>query len=86
MLELGILPSSKIEKSTIAGKQVFRVADDFLIACFEENITDEVVTAIAKQKPTYVVVRDSTFATDSVAANFEQIFATYSPDTTRRIL
>ena len=86
MLELGILPSSKIEKSTIAGKQVFRVADDFLIACIEENITDEVVTAIAKQKPTYVVVRDSTFATDSVAANFEQIFATYSPDTTRRIL
>ena len=86
MLELGILPSSRIEKSIIAGKQVFNVADNFLIACFDENVTDEVVKAIAKEQPTYAVLRDSSFANDSVAANFEQIFSTYSPDTVRRVL
>lgn len=86
MLELGILPSSKIEQSTIAGKQVFNVADNFLLACFEDDVTDEVVTAIAKLKPVYAVLRDRSFASDSVVANFEQIFAAYSPDTTRKIL
>ena len=86
MLELGILPSSKIEQSTIAGKQVFNVADNFLLACFDDNVTDEVVTAIAKRKPVYAVLRDRSFASDSVVANFEQIFAAYSPDTVRRVL
>ncbi len=86
MLELGIVLSSKIEETTIGGKKVFNVADNFLIACFDDNVTDETVTAIAKQKPVYAVLRDSSFATDSVAANFEQIFATYSPDTVRRVL
>ena len=86
MLELGILPSSKIEQSTIAGKQVFNVADNFLLACFEDDVTDEVVTAIAKLKPVYAVLRDRSFASDSVVANFEQIFAAYSPDTVRRVL
>ncbi len=86
MLELGVLLSSKIEETAIGGKKVFNVADNFLIACFDDNVTDETVTAIAKKKPVYAVLRDSSFATDSVAANFEQIFATYSPDTVRRIL
>ncbi len=86
MLELGILLSSKIEETTVGGKKVFNVADNFLIACFDDNVTDETVTAIAKQKPVYAVLRDSSFATDSVAANFEQIFATCSPDTVRRVL
>ena len=86
MLELGVLPSSRIEKSIIAGKQVFDVADNFLIACFDDNVTDEVVTAIAKRKPVYAVLRDSSFSSDSVAANFEQIFAAFSPDTVRRVL
>ena len=86
MLEFGIPLSSKIRKTAIAGKDVFNVEDNFLIACFDDAITNEIITAIAKEKPQYVVLRDSGFKTDSVAANFEQIFATYSPDTTRRIL
>ena len=86
MLEFGIPLSSKIRKTSIAGKDVFNVEDNFLIACFDDAITNEIITAIAKEKPQYVVLRDSGFKTDSVAANFEQIFATYSPDTTRRIL
>lgn len=86
MLDLGILLSSKIEETTVAGKKVFSVEDGFLMACFDENVTDETITAIAKQKPYYFVMRDSSMASDSVAANFEQIFATYSPDTVRKVL
>ena len=86
MLDLGVLLSSKIEESTIAGKKVFNVADGFLMACFDENVSDETITAVAKQKPYYFVMRDSSMASDSVATNFDQIFATYSPDTVRKVL
>ncbi len=86
MLDLGVLLSSKIEETTIAGKKVFNVEDNYLIACFDDNVTDEVIKAIAQKKPYYFVMRDSSMATDSVATNFEQIFATYSPDTIRKVL
>ena len=86
MLDLGVELSSKIEETTIAGKKVFNVAEGFLIACFDENVTDETITAIAKQQPYYFVMRDSSLANDSVATNFEQIFATCSPDTVRKVL
>ena len=86
MLDLGILLSSKIEETVIDGKKVFNVANGFLIACFDENVTEETITAIAKQKPYYFVMRDNSMASDSVATNFEQIFATYSPDTVRKVL
>lgn len=86
MLDLGVLLSSKIEETTIAGKKVFNVADGFLIACFDADVTDEVITEIAKKKPYYFVTRDHSMASDSVATNFDQIFATYSPDTVRKVL
>lgn len=86
MLDLGVLLSSKIEETTIAGKKVFNVEDNYLIACFDDNVTEEVITAIAKQKPYYFVMRDCSMANDSVATNFDQIFATYSPDTVRKVL
>lgn len=86
MLDLGVLLSSKVEQTEIAGKQVFSVADGYLIACFDNDVTDEVVTAIAKRHPFYAVFRDSSMANDSVAANFEQIFKTYSPQTVRKVL
>lgn len=86
MLDLGVLLSSEIEETTIAGKKVFNVEDNYLIACFDSDVTDETITAIAKQKPYYFVMRDSSMANDSVATNFDQIFATYSPDTVRKVL
>lgn len=86
MLDLGVLLSSKIEETTIAGKKVFNVEDNYLIACFDDDVTEEVITEIAKQQPYYFVMRDSSMASDSVATNFEQIFATYSPSTERRVL
>lgn len=86
MLDLGVLLSSKIEEKIIAGKKVFNVADGFLIACFDNDVTEETVKAVAQEKPYYAVFRDSSMANDSVATNFEQIFATYSPETVRKVL
>lgn len=86
MLDLGILLSSDIEETEIAGKKVFSVAGGYLIACFDSNVTEETVKAIAQRKPFYAVFRDSGMASDSVATNFEQIFETYSPKTQRKVL
>ena len=86
MLELGILLSSKIEKSSIEGKDIFSVADGYLIACFDKDVTDEVVQAIAQKKPFYAVFRDSGMKNDSTIANFDQIFETHSPKTVRKVL
>ena len=86
MLDLGVLLSSKIVESTIAGKKVFDVAEGYLIACFDEEITEDTIKQIAQKKPYYFVMRDSSMANDSVATNFEQIFATYSPGTVRKVL
>ena len=86
MLDLGVLLSSSIEVKEIAGKKVFNVADGFLLACFDHDVTEETVKAIAQMKPYYAVFRDSSMASDSVAANFEQIFETYSADTVRKVL
>lgn len=86
MLDLGVLLSSKIEETTIDGKKVFSVADDYLIACFDKDVTDETVKAIAQKKPFYAVFRDAGIASDSVMTNFEQIFETYSPKTQRKVL
>lgn len=86
MLELGKPLSAKIEEKIIAGKKVFIVDGNDLIACFDNDVTDEVVKTIAQLKPLYAVFRDSSLSNDSTAANFDQIFATYSPNTIRKVL
>lgn len=96
MLDLGILLSSTIEETEIAGKKVFIVGGKYesldgetrthLIACFDSNVTDDTVTEIAKLHPAYAVFRDNSMASDSVMTNFEQIFETYSPRTQRKVL
>ena len=86
MLDLGVLPSSKIEETTIDSKKVFSVADGYLVACFDKDISEETVKMIAQKQPYYAVFRDGGIASDSVATNFEQIFETYSPKTQRKIL
>ena len=78
--------SSKIEEREIHGKKVFVVEDGYLIACFDKDINESVITAIAKEKPYYFVMCDRSIATDNVADNFDQIFNAYSKETIRRIL
>ena len=86
MLELGATLDSKIETTTVAGKTIYNVAAGYLVACFDPDVTDEVVKAIAQMQPAYAVLRDTSMKDDSTATNFEQIFKTYSPDTVTRIL
>ena len=86
MLELGATLDSKIESATVDGKTIYNVAEGYLVACFYMDVTDEVVTAIAKMQPVYAVLRDTSMKNDATATNFEQIFKTYSPDTTTRII
>lgn len=86
MLDLGKPLFAKIEEREIAGKHVFVVDDNDLVACFDSNVTEDVVKIIAQLKPLYAVFRDSGLSSDSVGANFDQIFATYSPNTTRKVL
>ena len=86
MLELGATLDSKIEESEVDGKTIYNVADGYLVACFDQEVSDEVVTAIAKMQPTYAVLRDTSLANDATATNFEQIFKTYAPNTTTKIL
>ncbi len=85
MLELGVELSAKIEKKSEDGKTYFAVNRNELIACFDEDITNDVITAIAAQKPLYAAFRDGTFG-DSVGINNEQLFGVYSPGTKIRIL
>ena len=86
MLELGATLDSKIATEVVSGKTIYNVADGYIVACFDKDVTDEVVTTIAKMHPLYAVLRDTSMATDSTATNFEQLFKTYSPDTVTKIL
>ena len=86
MLDLGQELSAKIEEKTIAGKTVWCVEGNNIIACFDSDINDQVVTEIAKLKPLYAVFRDSSFVSDAAAANCEQIFASISPTTSRKVI
>lgn len=86
MLDLGIPLSARIQVETLDGKDVFVVEEGFLIACFDGDMGEDVVKAIAEKQPYYAVFRDSSMAGDSVATNFDQIFENISPETVRRVL
>lgn len=86
MLELGATLDSKIETTTVAGKTIYNVSEGYLMACFDPDVTDDVVKSIAQMQPAYAVLRDTSMKDDSTATNFEQIFKTYSPDTVTKIL
>ncbi len=86
MLELGATLDSKIEESMVDDKTIYNVGDGYLVACFDQKVTDEVVKTIAKMQPMYAVLRDTSMADDATATNFEQIFKTYAPNTTTKIL
>ena len=88
MLDLGIMLSSKIQTKQIDGKTVYYVEGKYLVACFDEDVTEETITKIAKEKPYNFVMRDPANSKDgdSLITNFEQIFTTYSPETVRKIL
>lgn len=86
MLELGVPLSAKIEENAVNGKTYYAVNGNDIIACFDDDIDEEVITAIAKLQPLYAVFKDQSFASDSVAINNEQLFKTYSPATEIKVI
>ncbi len=78
MLDLGIELSAKIERKEIAGKKVFSVDDDYLLACFDTNVNETTIEEMAKLLPTHLVIRDASAANDKVLDNFDQIIESYS--------
>ena len=86
MLELGVELSAKIEEKELNGKKYYKVNDNNLIACFDDDLNDDLLIEIAKLQPVYAVFKDKSFASDSVGINNEQIFKTYSPTTTIKVL
>lgn len=86
MLALGVPLSETIREEEIEGKHVFFVGDTYLVACFDKNVSESVVEAIAKRHPSYAVFLDSGIDSDATLANFDQIFEQISPTTERRII
>ena len=78
MLDLGIELSAKIERKAIAGKEVFSVDDDYLLACFDTDVNETTIEEMAKLLPTHLVIRDASAANDNVLDNFDQIIESYS--------
>lgn len=78
--------SAKIEKLDIDGKTAFDVNDSQLVACFSSQIDNETIEHIAQMRPLYAVFRDACIADDATAANLEELFKTFSPDTVRRVI
>lgn len=86
MLDLGIELSATIRSEELGGRKVWNVDNGYLMACFDRDVNEATITEIAKQKPVYFVMRDASAANDNVLDNFDQLFASYSPDTTCKIL
>lgn len=86
MLDLGVPLSSEIQVENIDGKEVYLVDQGYLIACFDRDIDDDLVTKIAKRGPAFAIFRDSSMVNDSALNNFDQIFERLSPETTRRVI
>ena len=81
LLDWSVDLSLPITQETIGGKTVFFVDENALAACFEPDISEDMVKELAARKPLRAVFRDSGFASDSVKINVEQIFKLISPGT-----
>jgi len=81
MLDLWLTLDLPIQKQDIKWNQVYFVAWNSLVACFDEQIDVEIVDEIANQQPLKVVFRDGSFRTDSEKINFETRFQKLSPET-----
>jgi len=76
LLKAGFKPTEKIEKKTFAEKTVFYIADGLLLICLEDEITKELIEAIAEAEPLQFICLDRGFkGNDQLKANAVQTFA-----------
>ena len=81
LVDWGVDLSLPIAQETVAGKKVFFVDGNALAACFDPKVSEDLVKELAKRKPLRAVFRDSSYDSDSVKINVEQIFKLLSPET-----
>lgn len=86
MLDWGLPLSYRIEEMQIDGKQVFRVAQDSLMACFDNGINEAFAKELATYKPLRVVFRDRSFANDTAKENVKQLLKQLSPETEMKVI
>jgi adenine-specific DNA-methyltransferase len=86
MLDWGLPLSLKIEKTKIANKEVFKVADDALLCCFDEGIDEAFAKEIATLKPLRIVFRDKSFKDDTAKENVKQLLKQLSPDSEMKVI
>lgn len=84
--KLEIPYTARIDTFDICGKTVYSVDDDTLVACFDREVPEDVVRAMAEREPAWAVLRDASFTGDDALANFEEIFKTVSPETKTRVV
>jgi adenine-specific DNA-methyltransferase len=81
LVDWGVDLSLPITQETVTGKNVFFVDGNALAACFDPKVSEDLVKELAKRKPLRAVFRDSSYDSDSVKINVEQIFKLLSPET-----
>lgn len=86
LLEWGLPLSLPYTSEKIEGFTVHNYNDGDLIACFDENISESVVKAIAEQQPLRAVFRDSSFANSPSKINVGEIFKLLAPDTSVKVI
>jgi adenine-specific DNA-methyltransferase len=86
MLDWGLPLSYRIEQVAINDKQVFKVAQDSLFACFDKGIDEAFAKEIAKEKPLRIVFRDNGFANDTAKTNVQQLLKQLSPETEMKVI
>lgn len=86
LLEWGLPLSLPYSSETIEGCTVHNYNDGDLIACFDENVPETVIKAIAKKRPLRAVFRDSSFANSPSKINVGEIFKMLAPDTRVKVI
>lgn len=86
MLDWGLLLSLKIEQEQISGKQVFKVAGNSLVACFDNGIDESFAKEIAERKPMRIVFKDASFRNDTAKENVKQLLKQLSPETEMKVI
>lgn len=86
MLDCGLELSLPMETREIDGTKVFFVAGNSLVACFDEEVPEDVIKEIAKEQPLRVVFRDHSFRDDAARINVEEIFKMLSPATEIKVI
>lgn len=86
LLEWGIPLSLPYTSEIIEGCTVHNYNDGDLIACFNENVPESVIKAIAKRQPLRAVFRDSSFADSPAKINVGEIFKLLAPDTRVKVI